>query len=97
MQGLDNVIAQAGQVVSSMVSYPAYAVASGKSAVTIRRYDLLPVDGGSFIAVVMTDDSRVKSQIIRCGLPVDGGSSRPWPTCSTPTSPASAPRRWGRS
>lgn len=73
MQGLDNVIAQAGQVVSSIVSYPAYAVASGKSAVTIRRYDLLPVDGGSFIAVVMTDDSRVKSQIIRCGLPVDGG------------------------
>ena len=73
MQGLDNVIAQAGQVVSSIVSYPAYAVASGKSAVTIRRYDLLQVDGGSFIAVVMTDDSRVKSQIIRCGLPVDGG------------------------
>ena len=71
MQGLDNVLAQAGQMVSSIVSYPAYAVASGKSAVTIRRYDLLPVDGGSFIAVVMTDDSRVKSQIVRCGLPVE--------------------------
>ena len=65
MQGLDNVIAQAGQVVSSIVSYPAYAVASGKSAVTIRRYDLLPVDGGSFIAVVMTDSSVVKNKLIR--------------------------------
>ena len=59
MQGLDNVIAQAGQVVSSIVSYPAYAVASGKSAVTIRRYDLLPVDGGNVFAVVMIDNCRV--------------------------------------
>ena len=70
MQGLDNVIAQAGQVVSSIVSYPAYAVASGKSAVTIRRYDLLPVDGGSFIAVVMTDSSVVKNKLIKLPLHV---------------------------
>ena len=70
MQELDNVIAQAGQMVSSLVNYPAYAVASGKSSVTVRRYDLLPVDAGSFIAVVMTDDSRVKSQLLRTELPV---------------------------
>ncbi|MBE6940596.1 MAG: heat-inducible transcription repressor HrcA [Ruminococcaceae bacterium] len=72
MKELDNVIAQAGQMVSSIVSYPAYAVASGKSAVTVRRYDLLAVDERSFIAVVMTDDSRVKSQLVQTQLPVSG-------------------------
>ena len=71
MRGLDSVIAQAGQMVSSIVSYPAYAVAAGKGAVTVRRFDLLPVDANSFIAVVMTADSRVKSQILRTELPVD--------------------------
>ncbi|MCI8420340.1 MAG: heat-inducible transcription repressor HrcA [Oscillospiraceae bacterium] len=73
MREMDAVLAQAGQMVSSIVRYPAYAVAAGKSSVTVRRYDLLPVDGGSFIAVVMTDDSRVKSQLLRTDLPVDGG------------------------
>ncbi len=73
MRELDTVIAQAGQMVSSIVNYPAYAVAAGKSSVTVRRYDLLPVDSGSFIAVVMTDDSRVKSQLLRTDLPVEAG------------------------
>ena len=70
MRELDSVIAQAGQMVSSLVSYPAYAAAVGKSSVTVRRYDLLPVDQESFIAVVMTDDSRVKSQLLRSQLSV---------------------------
>ncbi len=72
MQELDAVIAQAGQMVSSIVSYPAYAVAAGKSRLTVRRYDLLPVDAASFIAVVMTDDGRVKSQVLHTQLPVSG-------------------------
>jgi len=72
MKELDSVIAQAGQMVSSIVSYPAYAVAAGKSGVTVRRYDLLSVDERSFIAVVMTDDSRVKSQLVQTQLPISG-------------------------
>ncbi len=70
MHELDSVLAQAGKMVSSFVNYPAYAVAAGKNCITVRRYDLLPVDAASFIAVVMTDDSRVKSQLIRSELPV---------------------------
>ena len=71
MRELDSVIAQAGQLVSSIVSYPAYAAAVGKGGVTIRRFDLLPVDTGSFIAVVMTADSRVKSRLLHTDLPVE--------------------------
>ena len=70
MQELDNVIAQAGKMVSAFVNYPAYSVAAGKNHIAVRRYDLLPVDDTSFIAVVMTDDSRVKSQLIRSDLSV---------------------------
>lgn len=72
MHELESVIAQAGKMVSSFVNYPAYSVAAGKNRITVRRYDLLPVDASSFIAVVMTDDSRVKSQVIRSDLPVPG-------------------------
>ena len=71
MRELDSVIAQAGQMVSSIVSYPAYAAAVGKGGVTVRRFDLLPVDAGSFIAVVMTADSRVKSRLLHTDLPVE--------------------------
>ena len=70
MREIDSVIAQAGKMVSSFVNYPAYSVAAGKNRITVRRYDLLPVDEQSFIAVVMTDDSRVKSQLIRSELNV---------------------------
>ncbi len=72
MGELDTVLAQAGKMVSSMVNYPAYAMASGTAGLTMARYDLLPVDASGFIAVVMTSDSRVKSQLIRSQLPVDG-------------------------
>ena len=71
MRELDSVMAQAGQMVSSIVSYPAYAAAVGKSGVTVRRCDLLPVDEGSFIAVVMTNDSRVKSQLLQTPMAVN--------------------------
>ena len=72
MHELDSVIAQAGKMVSNFVNYPTYTVAAGKKGLAVRRYDLLTVDEKSFIAVVMTDDSRVKSQVIRCDLPVPG-------------------------
>jgi len=68
MRGLDSIIAQAGQTVSAIVNYPAYAAAVGRTDAAVRRFDLLPVDEHSFIAVVMTSDSRVKSQLLRCDL-----------------------------
>ena len=67
MSQVDQVMAQAGQMVSSMVGYPAYAVADHTQAVTVQRFDLI----ASFIAVVMLSDSRVKSQLLRWQLPVE--------------------------
>ena len=49
------------------------SVAGAKRSVTVRRCDLLPVDAESFIAVIMTDDSRVKSRLLRSDIPVTPG------------------------
>ena len=67
----DRVIAQAGQMVSSFVGYPTYAVADHREAVTVRRYELIAMEEQSFIAVVMLSDSRVKSQLMHLQLPID--------------------------
>ena len=71
MSQVDQVMAQAGQMVSSMVGYPAYAMADHTQAVTVQRFDLIAVDDDSFIAVAMLSDSRVKSQLLRWQLPVE--------------------------
>ena len=71
MSAAGSMISQAGQMASSIVDYPAYAVAEGKSGVTVKRFELLGVDDTSFIPVVMTDDSRVKSQLQRSPLAFD--------------------------
>ena len=71
MKQLDQVMSKAGQMVSTLVGYPAYTVADHKSEVTIRRFELIAVDAASFIAVVMLSDSRVKSQLMRMSLPVE--------------------------
>ena len=65
MSAAGSMISQAGQMASSIVDYPAYAVAEGKSGVTVKRFET------SFITVVMTDDSRVKSQLQRSPLAFD--------------------------
>ena len=67
----DQLIAKAGQMVSSFVNYPTYAAADHCKAATVRRFELIAVDERSFIAVVMLSDSRVKSRLISTELPVE--------------------------
>lgn len=64
-------VANAGQLVSSIVNYPAYSVRRGNTALTAERFELLSVDETSFIAVVMTDDKNVRSQLLHTALPFD--------------------------
>ena len=69
MQELDKVIDQAGRMVSQLTNYPAFALAGNARRATIRRFELILVDGSSFIAVVLTDSNVVRNKLIR--LPVD--------------------------
>ena len=57
------------RVVSQLTNYPSFALSSGLSRMTIRRFDLLMVERNAFIIVVMTDTDIVRNRLIR--LPSD--------------------------
>lgn len=69
MRELDQVIDQAGRIVSQLTRYPSFALAAGADRVTIRRFDLLMVERNAFIAVLMTDSNLVRTRLMR--LPAD--------------------------
>ncbi len=71
LSGVGDLVSQTGQMVSTFVNYPAYAATKGKNNLTVRRFELLPVDEGRFISVIMTGDSRVKSQLQQVPLGFD--------------------------
>ncbi|MBQ0037533.1 MAG: heat-inducible transcription repressor HrcA [Clostridiales bacterium] len=71
MSQVDQIIAKAGQMVSSFVGYPTYAVADHRSATSVKRFELIAMDENSFISVVMLSDSRVKSQLMHLQLPIE--------------------------
>ena len=71
LRELDRILSRAGQVVSHFTQYPVYALAAGRKQFSVARFDLLRVDEQSFIAVVMTDDGRVKSKLLYTQVPVD--------------------------
>ena len=72
LEGAGGAISNAGALVSSIVNYPAYAVTAGREGLTAERFELVPVDETSFIAVVMTADKNVRSQLLRTALRYDG-------------------------
>ena len=53
MKQVDQVISQAGQMVSSFVGYPTYAVADHRPVAPVQRFELISVSESSFIAVVL--------------------------------------------
>ena len=71
LKGTDQVIAKTGQMVSSFVGYPTYAVADHRTVATVQRFELISVSESSFIAVVMLSDSRGKSRLMPLSVPLE--------------------------
>ena len=69
MQEVDKMIFQVGKLVSKMTDLPAYAVAARSTQRTVKRFDLILAEAGSFILVVMLSDNQVQNKLIR--LPLD--------------------------
>ncbi len=74
MRQLDRVISDAGKLTSRLTSLPAFAVTAAAARVTATRFDLLPVDENSFIAVVMLSCGTVQNRVMRLGTKVDAAS-----------------------
>ena len=65
MNRFDELLADAGKLVSDMTSYPVYTAAAPGAVHTIRRYDLIRVDGNTVIAVAMLDDETAVNRVMR--------------------------------
>lgn len=61
---LDVLLSEAGEVISDLTSYPAYAMAAPTGDVTIKRFDLIFVDGTTVIAVIMLSNNSVKNKLM---------------------------------
>ncbi len=69
LQQFDKMMASVGKMVSQMTNLPAYAMAARSQSVTVKRFDLILAEAGSFILVVMMSDHSVHNKLIR--LPVE--------------------------
>ena len=65
MQEFDKAMSHVGKLVSQLTNLPAYAVTAHADTVTVRRFEILMADRGSFILVVMTSDETVKNKLIK--------------------------------
>ena len=76
MAKFDDLLADAGKLVSEMTSYPVYTAAAPSLSHVIRRYDLIRVDSSTVIAVVMLDDESAVNRVMRFPEGIDEGLVR---------------------
>ena len=76
MAKFDDLLADAGKLVSEMTRYPVYTAAAPSLSHVIRRYDLIRVDAGTVIAVVLLDDESAVNRVMRFPEGIDEGLVR---------------------
>lgn len=64
----DDVMAQVSKIISKTTNLPAYAVTAPKALPTVKKFELIMAESGSFILVIMTSHELVKNKLIK--LPV---------------------------
>jgi len=65
MSRFDELLADAGKLVSEMTSYPVYAASAPRQSHTARRIDLIRVDDNTLIAVVLLEDDSAVNRVMR--------------------------------
>ena len=70
MQEFDKVLDKVARLVSQATDLPAYTVAARQGAATVKRFEILMAEAGSFILVVMTSGDVVKNKLIKLPLHV---------------------------
>jgi heat-inducible transcriptional repressor len=62
---MDQVMTEAGKVISQITKYPTFALTTGSGKVVIQRFDMIMVEQYSFIVVVLTSNQIVRNKMIR--------------------------------
>ena len=70
MQEFDKVLDKVARLVSQATDLPAYTVAARQGAATVKRFEILMAEAGSFILVVRTSGDVVKNKLIKLPLHV---------------------------
>ena len=71
IQQLDKLLSDVGRITSQLVSYPAYALSAPSVSLTISRFDLIHVEPGTFIIVVMMSNKTVKNKLVQLPFPLE--------------------------
>lgn len=69
MQEFDRVLDKVARLISQATDLPAYTVAARSGGTTVKRFETIMAEAGSFILVVMTDADTVKNKLIK--LPIN--------------------------
>jgi len=64
MSQLDQLLADAGKLVSELTNYPAYTLAAPPPNAKIKRFDCIYVDANTMITVAMLDNNTVKNKLM---------------------------------
>jgi len=70
LRQLDDTISDVSRLASQLTNYPALAL-TARSAVTIKRFDIIYVDANTFIIVVMLSNNTVKNKLVHLPVSVD--------------------------
>ena len=70
LRELDDTISEVSRLASQLTDYPALALTT-RTAVTIKRFDIIYVDANTFIIVVMLSDNTVKNKLVKLPVSVD--------------------------
>lgn len=62
---MDQVMTEAGKIISQITKYPTFALTTGSGKATIQRFDMIMVERNSFIVVVLTSSQMVRNKLIR--------------------------------
>ena len=70
LRELDNTISDVSRLASQITDYPALALTT-RTAVTIKRFDIIYVDANTFILVLLLSDNSVKNKLVHLPVSVD--------------------------
>ncbi len=70
LRELDDTIGDISRLASQLTNYPALALTT-RTAVTIKRFDLIYVDANTFIIVALLSDNTVKNKLVKLPVSVD--------------------------
>ncbi|MCF0120770.1 MAG: heat-inducible transcription repressor HrcA [Oscillospiraceae bacterium] len=73
VQQLDRMLSVAGRLTAQLTNYPAFALTSAQTDVTITRFDIIYVDANTFIIVVMLGNNTVRNKLVHLPFSVEQG------------------------